>query len=469
MRSTLWLNLATITLVLTGPALASSSNVNRSAQSLNRLSSRAGVTGTSLSQYFFHLSASGDGQHGGVDRAAPHECLELFDDTLAARSATLECLSYRHTRYDEDFFQDLFSLHAYKSKAHTTAELQMSLALITYLKDITRESLVSQGKAASWFEKDVGFVSAKKYTDFKYQNGDIVLGLGNSSVSSLISQVTDPKSHYSHAFLVRVNADGQISSYESLIETGVKHFDQAHFLKDHYNQLTVLRWSDPRTRSSVTSQALAFADEVARAGAGYDSRIDMNDDHKMFCSELVAKAYAEGSGLSVQELVPSFSKIKSDAVFDFINDMGVANRDMLSPGDFLNSPYFEVVGEFRPAQDLVRSWELYLMGDLMIDRLERGFKVYSAPEYILLPLPVFLLQLLPSALDSDLRLIPESVGPRAFAKMATTELKIYKPAIRRLESELKGRRGLRKTSLWQMRASLESKLDSFEARAFFHP
>jgi hypothetical protein len=437
-------------------------------ESLEHLAGRAGVSPFRLESFFKTLQETTLQPRDSNEYPSVVSCSTALNSNFEARNQYLECLEHSALVFDAESFAELMQFRARYGSKGSAIELEKTLALIAFLEDLARSQKVARGEPASWFSKDEGFLQGSGYLDYEFQDGDIVLGLGNSSLSSLISQITDPKSRYSHAFLIKKGPDGKISTIESLVETGVKEFPQSHLLSDHYNQLTVLRWKDPATRSVVTARAMAFAQKAADRRLKYDSEIDLDDDKRMFCTELVAKAYVEGAGVRMDEILPSLARITNDRVFRFVSKLGVSNRDVVSPGDLMNSPHFEIVADWRRSGDLFRSWELYLMGDLLLGRIANGWTLKSDPALFLMPLPILMLQTLPGLLHSDLRLLPESIGAGGFAMIGTTELHIYRPAIRLANRVLE--RNLLQSSPWELRASLEHGLNTNRAsRTYLKP
>lgn len=412
-----------------------------------------------------------DALHVPLKKSAPEtdqdaiSCLNHFDDNTAARNATAICLSQTGIPTTQDFFARVHHERLLRLQRNTTHEEEQSLALLTYLEDLVRFRRHDSQLSASWFSTEGGFLQGSEILDFPFEDGDVVLGLGNSSVSALISQVTTPASRYSHAFLVRKTAAGLVT-LESLIETGVKEFSAEKLQKSSYNHLTVLRWSDEATRADVARRASIFASQAAEKRLKYDGEIDFDSDDRMFCTELVAKAYAHASGMNPKEIVPEFSEIPLGGSFDFLKILGVTSSRVLSPGDLLTGDRFRVVAEFRRASQLTRAWELYLMGSLFIQKLQEGYTLRTDPRLNILTIPVMIAQMIPGVVSDDLRLIPESLDRSAFAKMATMELRIFAPAIKNLK-----RKGLRVgvDPIWLIHAELERFLiEDRNARRLLH-
>ncbi len=442
-------------LCLAAPAYSMGARASKDSyhlQSLKTLASKGGVTPERLEEFWFSLAKE------PRTRESAAKCVSEIAPSTRARDAFLDCVGERGSvALSGDLGHALFVLRSKLVQSTPTRETLRTLSLVTWTEDLVREAQRRTGRSASWLQRGKGYLKGSAKTDFDFQDGDVVVGLGDSSISSLISQITNTPSRYSHAFIVRKRA-GKITTVESLVETGVREFPLSHLLKDPYNQLTVLRWKDNASRARIAARASNWAAGVATRKAPYDMKMDFSEDHAIYCSELIVKAYAKATGLKPKDLVRYQSRIDSQRVFKFANLLGVSNTVFFSPGDLFNSPYFEVVADYRKPGDLMKAWELYLMGDLFIERLESGYKVTPGPIFTTVPMAVWLGQLLPSTFHEDARLIPRSIGPYAMSVMATTQIWIYDHALEDLKRSL-GTRSLLEHPPWKMRGELERSMN----------
>ncbi|MDX9731043.1 MAG: YiiX/YebB-like N1pC/P60 family cysteine hydrolase [Bdellovibrionales bacterium] len=431
----------------------------RELSALENLSARGGVEPQAFQRFFDAVSKTVSGTTANADELddlGSVACFERFDDTDGRRTEAIECLTaYGAQGLHGALFDRLIEIHIPRMSRLPTEEMLKSLALLNYLEDLVRARLTLNGKQAHWYVPGAGFLASGSKEEFDFQDGDVVLGLGNSSISSLISQVTNPPGRYSHAFIVRVR-DGKPTTVESLIETGVEEFPWSHFQKDKYNTLTVIRWKDATTRAAVTRRASDAAYEFAQKKIGYDTAIDLDSDKKMFCTELIVKAYMDASGETQSRILPHKAVVRSEPAFQHIQNLGVMNRTFVAPGDLLNSDLFEVVGEYRRTEDLFKSWKIFLMGDVFLDRIEDGYVVHPGLFYSVLPLAAWIVQILPSIFHEDLRLLPKSFGPGSFAVTATVEKSIYERIFKAVDAEHE--QNLLKTGLWEYRDSLKKAL-----------
>lgn len=457
--------------MLSSQAFAMGSKTPRDAyykRSLDRMAERGGVNAAKLESLWgsFHLEETANPP---LVLRESETCLDSLRDSAKSRNELLECLSaHGAAGLTPELGHALFIERGLRLQAQPSKESIQTSALLGFVEDIVREKLRADGQDAVWMDVEKGYINGREKTDFEFKDGDVVIGLGNSSLSSLISQVTNVPSRYSHAFVVRIR-DGKMATIESLVETGVKSFPLQHLIDDPYNQLTVLRWKDDATRAAVTRKASDWAQSVADRKAEYDMEMDFSEDEKIYCSELVAKAYAYASGIPVNKIVTHRSGIDDDKVFKFTKLIGVAKREYVAPGDLFNTDQFEIVAEYRKPDDLMRAWELYLMGDLFVERLQEGHQVLPDPVLLTVPVVAWVAQLLPSIFHEDARLIPKSIGPYAMSVMATTELHIYNNAIGKLKKTIKGNRSLLNLSPWEIRAELDRALDTHTVAVLSFP
>jgi uncharacterized protein YycO len=453
------LSLSMLCFLVSHPLLAMGAKMSRNAyeqSSLEHLAQRGGVDPDTLDSFYQSL------QNTTLfisNKEAALNCLNLLRDFRQARNDLLDCLSiYGRGGLSPELGHALFVERAERLQNESSLESIQSSALVGFLEDLVREKMRLDGHAATWVHRDHGYLKGHQKTDFEFQDGDVVIGLGNSSISSLISQITNTPSRYSHAFIVRIR-EGQFTTVESLVQTGVREFPLEHLIKDPYNQLTVLRWKNTHDRAQVTRIASDWAQQKALEKTPYDMGMDMENYDKIYCSELIIKAYSHATGLSYDKLSTHRSRMEDDKVYNFAKLIGVSAREYVAPGDLFNSEYFEVVADYRQPSELMRAWDLYLMGDLFIERLKKNHQVVPGPLFTTVPMAAWIAQLLPSLFHSDARLLPESIGPYAMSVMATTELHIYNNVINGMNKQLSSR-SLLDHSPWQMRGAMEKSLDT---------
>jgi len=382
-------------------------------------------------------------------------CAADFGDTDAARTDFLGCLAEAgRGAFTEPFFARLFELRIARANHVPSIEEAKSLNLLAYVEDLTRAMEHQRNGGGLWFVRGQGYLEGSTYFDYPFEDGDIVLGLGNTSISASIASATNPRSRYSHAFLVRKERDGLVT-LEALVEKGVRKFPREHFAADRYQVLTVLRWKDESSRKRIATAASGAGLGYADAKLGYDINMDLKDSSRMFCTELVARAYADASGLSMDEILPELSLVRSDLAYKYVSQVGVRNRRVIAAGDLLNSPFLDVVAEWRRADDLDRAWKMWSFGALFYERIEQGFTVRPDPVLASAPAGAWLLQLFPSLLVPEARVVPEGLSPWAVSVMGTLELHVFRPSIHFVEDQVQAGRGFAQLDLAELRGGLD--------------
>lgn len=381
------------------------------------------------------------------------KCVDLLDNNSVARKEFLECLSslgknaltLELLNQLSPFKYDQIQAEEYDQPKKQTA------ALISWIEDLIRENLKQNNQNTYWYSlEDKKFLSGTNWIDFPFQDGDLLLSMGSSSISALIPNTTNPMRKYAHAFMVRVR-DGKKVVVESLIEKGVIWSDLADHADVPMANVAVLRLKNKALRKTLSPKAsdiaFSYADKKSwqevvaskkKKGGGktpYNIKMDWSEKEKLFCNQLIATSFAEADGKRTPEsLVTKSSRIRSEALLDYLKQIGVSvpniQTDLPSPGDFLASDDFEVVAEFRDSNDLYRGWEMLTMGDLFAERLEAGYEV-KVPKG-----KAFIIHGFGWSLDkvakfigfishTELGLFPDALNARSIALLATQEMDIF--------------------------------------------
>lgn len=183
----------------------------------------------------------------------------------------------------------------------------------------------------------MGVSSGTQPADFRWQDGDVVLQASQSQRSALIRRAS--RSPYSHVGVVEVSKDGVfvIEAVQPVSRTPLA----AWVKRGEGSWVTVLRPKDldARARRRVVAAA------KKELGKPYDAKYRW-DDERLYCSELVVKAFARGAELSVgkQEQVKSLA-LSADEL-KWAASQGVpAEQSLVTPGSLADDDAFEVVAE----------------------------------------------------------------------------------------------------------------------------
>lgn len=371
------------------------------ADSLAYFEQRFGVSAESFSQ--FQAAMQGRGPGAGFDLMA---CFEEFDHTFERRSQFLDCLGQgTPARFDEEFYQRIFFFKLAQIRNHwgNAASIHQSVAVLSIIEDMTRENIKKKlGRSAQWFQVEEDsvlgrgrFLTQQDFYDYPFQDGDILLSMGTSSISASIPMVTEPQRRYSHSFLIGLDAKGRPETYEAIIERGVIKDDYKAFQDHKYRQLTVLRLKDEvpgvytrEQRRQIIAHAMDFVKDKVRRKVNYNFTFTIGSNDTFFCSNLVVESFRygiqkvlyEGKPLPSAEthyraLLGSFAEIPNPNHRKFLGAFGMTAEKIPAPGDILASGFLEVVADYRKVDELLEMWQALTAVNVMLERIGYGARV----------------------------------------------------------------------------------------------
>jgi uncharacterized protein YycO len=163
------------------------------------------------------------------------------------------------------------------------------------------------------------------------RTGDIVLQASSSGISSTIQRATS--SIYSHVGLVEVTPAGKfvIEAIEPVSRTPFESW-----LKRGGGHFTLLR-----PRLAAAQLAATVAQAATQLGKPYDSRYTWDDD-KLYCSELVVKAFERGAHLELGRKVRLDTLKLTGDEKAMATLMGVPlSQEVVPPGTLAEDPHLE--------------------------------------------------------------------------------------------------------------------------------
>lgn len=132
-------------------------------------------------------------------------------------------------------------------------------------------------------------------------DGDILLRSGRDFTSYQIRALSDSDKTYSHAGIARVQG-GQVLVYhitppeldEPASDTAVRLEPLEKFADpDACFGLGIVRY---RLNAIETKRMLAYCDSIYQQHTGFDSRFDLTEPNKLYCSEMIGNALRSASG-----------------------------------------------------------------------------------------------------------------------------------------------------------------------------
>lgn len=183
----------------------------------------------------------------------------------------------------------------------------------------------------------IGAAEKTQPSELKVQSGDVLLQASTSERSALIRKAS--RSPYSHVGLVEVAKDGVfvLEAVQPVSRTPLAKWAK----RGEGGWVTVLR---PRGLDSA-ARGRVVAAAKKELGKPYDSLYRW-DDERLYCSELVVKAFARGASVSVgkQEVVKTLEL--SDEELALAAKLGVSPaQTLVTPGSLVGDEAFEVLGE----------------------------------------------------------------------------------------------------------------------------
>jgi hypothetical protein len=215
-------------------------------------------------------------------------------------------------------------------------------------------------------------------------SGDMLVSRGGAQVSALIAVGNDYPGNFSHVAMVHVDERTSLASViESRPSTGVAVHHLEDYLSDVKLRVMVLRLradlpaliADPLIPHKAA--ALALVDARTRH-APYDVQMDLGDDARMYCSEVVSSAYAK---VGVR-LWMGMSSISTPGVTAWLTSMGVRHFETQEPSDLEYDPQVRVVAEWRDPQTLFMDHVDNVVTEAMLHRAERAERL-DYPWYML--------------------------------------------------------------------------------------
>lgn len=336
-------------------------------------------------------------------------CLEILRD-VAPRLATFNPrkqfrnvigIEPHHMRTEATYFQNSRSalqshLGRYANegvlRAEDVPEFRRALRLFrTFDEELSVEAF-RDGDSPTEFLVNPALVSSPIRTigDLKkiLRNGDIIISRGRpeKSVGSTIATIaaqTISDSHFSHAQIVRVSADGVVR-LEALIEDGTKIRSWEDFEKTTAARFMILRFNDAGVAEKGT-EAL-YAALKARIEAGNQIRYNFSMkplpeilpknlwDLDIVCSQpacLMVKMGSDG-----KRSLPLYQTALSMRDDWFLRMLGIENnRKIEHPGDFEVDPQLTVVAEYRDLNQVHDAYLAQATMSFIFEKLNAGFRI----------------------------------------------------------------------------------------------
>lgn len=184
--------------------------------------------------------------------------------------------------------------------------------------------------------------------------GDIILSRGNAYSSAAIARIGSNDTQFSHLSFVYEDENGELHTTEAHIEVGnlvapiQTHLDQGNA------RTVVFRYQDARIAKRASELIYRKVKKAQDSGRNiqYDFAMDLKDNQKLFCSEVIYDGFQMASGGKIS--VPRFRTKFSRGSLPFIQVLGIAVNESnidkfetFAPGDMQFDSRFSLVAEWR--------------------------------------------------------------------------------------------------------------------------
>ncbi len=178
------------------------------------------------------------------------------------------------------------------------------------------------------------------------RSGDIIVAGGVSLQSRLVRQLTD-NSRYSHVGMIEATPAGLFVIHAAPKGEGdggvggkVGRIPLDLFLTERgYVTIKVMRLSAERAAADqVAKDACAYAVRCAQQDIPFDAKFDLEEQERMYCSELIYLAYQRAGYDWPDTLVADVSTL-------------IVDGPLITPDAFVDCDDFETVWEYQPPEE----------------------------------------------------------------------------------------------------------------------
>jgi hypothetical protein len=168
---------------------------------------------------------------------------------------------------------------------------------------------------------------------FEYQNGDLIFRRGRS-IESQIVLLSDGNSDYSHVGIVYLRNKKTFVIHSVPVENGEEYeLIKMESVEDFLNEKKAIQFAVFRLEDSlinVTKAASEFAYDCYLNKFRFDNQYDLNSDTKLYCTELIWKAYQQAGIDLVQKRLHDINFV-------------IVNKKMIMPSSIIESKYLKLI------------------------------------------------------------------------------------------------------------------------------
>lgn len=258
-------------------------------------------------------------------------------------------------------YEDLLGSHIYPQKY---------FAEVDYSK-ISAPVLEHQGYAPYFLNP--------KFKSFTFEDGDIVITKGISTISSSVTTFTDYQSPFSHIAFVHVDpVTKKPETIESYIGRGVTFFTMIDAMKNENARVLILRPRDRVIAKKAADYMRERVRSVAKKGSfiPYDYQLDFEKNETLSCEEVAFDSFkTASSGKMIIPEAPSFINYKNT---DLTSRVGTKYGKMMMPADMEVDSRFDIVLDWTDYHIIRDSWRKDVMMKAVLNAVEA--KTFDIPD-----------------------------------------------------------------------------------------
>ena len=185
------------------------------------------------------------------------------------------------------------------------------------------------------------------------RSGDVILSRGNAYSSAAIARIGSNDYQFSHLSFVYGDPDTkELYTTEAHIEIGSVTAPLNLHLDGKNAREAIFRFHEPDQARKASEAIYARVKTSQESGKNieYDFSMNVDDDERLFCSEIVATGFR----MIGDNTIPKFRSKFTAGMIPFLSDIGVnatpeniKSLKTFSPGDIQFDPRFDLVAEWR--------------------------------------------------------------------------------------------------------------------------
>ena len=234
-----------------------------------------------------------------------------------------------------------------------------ALRAIRYSEDLVQEHQYRNNPSGVEFPTSAfvaGNIHVKRSPQFSnfdmlkdLKNGDVILTRGNAYTSAAIASLGEFDTQFSHMSLVYVDPDKKIWTVEAHIEVGSFVRPIEDHIKDNNYRTMIFRFDDEKIAAKAAEMMFVKVRDASKKSGNilYDFGFDMQNNEKLFCSEIISYGFSMASENKIQ--VPKFTSRLMLRKPSFVKNLGITEDESFIPADIEVDPRFQIVAEWRDA------------------------------------------------------------------------------------------------------------------------